>query len=156
MKHYYDDFEDTQKPLNTPLAREQKAGGFRCAHCRTWVVINPYIGTANRNHCSLCLWSKHVDISKGDRRAECRVGMQPIALTFKHEGYDRYGEIMLVHECKGCGKISINRIAGDDNEPEILRVLDESADGSKLREQSIDALTQDDRGEVCRQLFGVQ
>ncbi len=57
--------------------------------------------------------------------------MKPIGLTFKWEGVDKYnnlreGELMLIHECTGCGKISINRIAADDNEETILKVFDES------------------------------
>jgi hypothetical protein len=163
-KHYFDDFEfeaKTPQTVNTSLAQEQRAGGFRCSHCRRWVVINPYIGTANRNHCNFCLWSRHVDIAKGDRMADCRGGMQPIALTFKHEGYGRHGEIMLVHLCKSCEKVSINRIAGDDYEPEILHIFEGSSamDNEVVRtfqQQGIEILTQEDRDEVQRQLFGVQ
>lgn len=160
-KRFSDDFEYEQKPLNTPLAKEQKAGGFRCSHCRTWVVINPYIGTANRNHCNWCLWSRHVDVAKGDRMADCRGGMRPIALTYKHEGYGRTGELMLVHYCQGCCKLSINRIAADDDEAEILRVFAESFRlepqvRRACAEQAIKILGKEDETEVRTQLFGVQ
>jgi len=161
MNHYYEDSGFEQNPLNTPLAREQKAGGFRCSHCQRWVVINPYIGTANRNHCNFCLWSRHVDVQKGDRLAVCRGGMEPIALTFKHEGSARNGEIMLVHRCVSCEKISINRIARDDSEPAILHVFEQSqvldeATQQSLTRQGITILGTEDGDEVRRQLFGVQ
>jgi len=160
-KRFFDDFEYTQKPLNTPLAKEQKAGGFRCTHCRMWVVINPYIGTANRNHCNMCLWSRHVDKQKGDRMADCRGGMRPIGLTYKHEGFGRVGELMLVHDCQSCGKIHINRIAADDDETEILHVFTESFTleqqlRSRCAAAGIEMLTIEDKSEVHAQLFGVQ
>ena len=158
MKHYHDNFRYEQKQKNRSRGSEQKSGGFRCAHCRQWVVINHLMGTANRNHCNVCLWSKHVDEKKGDRRAECRGGMRPIGLTLKHDGYGRVGELMLVHECCGCGKLSINRIARDDFETRILeifeqsRVLNSQMEGT-LQHEDIDLL--DDADEVQRQLFGV-
>lgn len=160
-KRFSDDFRYEQKLLNTPLIKEQKAGGFRCTHCRIWVVINPYIGTANRNHCNSCLWSRHVDMQKGDRMAECRGGMQPIALTYKHEGYGRMGELMLVHLCNGCDKLSINRIAADDGEAEIMAVFFASWALTRDRRlmcetQGVDFLEKEDEPEVRAQLFGVQ
>lgn len=106
--------------------RNSLSGGFRCAHCRQFVVINQMMGTMNRNHCNWCLWSKHVDNNKGDRLSECHGGMEPIGLTFKHEGYGKIGEIMLIHLCKKCQKISINRIARDDPEYKIVEVFGDS------------------------------
>lgn len=111
--------------------QEQK-GGFVCSHCKQWVVINQFIGTSNRNHCPLCLWSKHVDEYKpGDRKALCLGGMKPVAVTLRMEGTDRSGEIMLVHECAQCQKISINRIAADDSERQIISVFYNSFELSK-------------------------
>lgn len=45
--------------------------------------------------------------------------MEPIALTLKYNGYDKYGktrlgDVMTVHMCRTCGQININRIASDD------------------------------------------
>ncbi|HKX73102.1 MAG TPA: RNHCP domain-containing protein [Candidatus Saccharimonadales bacterium] len=160
MKRYSNhDYFDTSKPINRPLKDEQKAGGFRCSHCKQWAVINEFMGTANRNHCNICLWSKHVDHKKGDRMAECRGGMRPVALTFKHEGLNRVGEIMLVHICCSCNKISINRIAGDDDNMLILEIFDQSMAldaslRSDITRQGIYLLQQTDKGELHRQLFG--
>ncbi len=157
MKRYHDDFKNEHKYVNTPLSREQKAGGFRCSHCRQWVVINPLIGTANRNHCNMCLWSRHVDVQTGDRLAMCRGGMDPIGLTLKHEGFGRVGELMLVHECRGCGKVSINRIARDDGDHGLLAVFEQSLaisteKRSRLYRRGIDLL--DEPTEIHRQLYG--
>jgi hypothetical protein len=160
MKRYeYSDDFNYDKYKVKQWKREHDAGGFRCSHCRQFVVINDNMGTANRNHCNWCLWSKHVDETKGDRRATCDGGMEPIGLTFKHEGQNRIGEIMLIHLCSVCQKISINRIARDDPEPSILNIfssslgLDESIK-IRLRKADICVLTKNDREEIDAQLFG--
>lgn len=69
--------------------------------------------------------------------------MEPVGLTFKAEGIDKYGkkrqgEIMLIFKCLMCGKVSNNRIAGDDNPEMILAICGEK-----------------DKEEAKRQLFGV-
>ena len=147
------------KKQNRSLKDERRAGGFRCAHCREWVVINEFMGTANRNHCNRCLWSKHVDAKKGDRMAVCRGGMQPIGLTFKHEGYGKVGELMLVHQCVQCAKISINRIASDDDDERIVVLFHNSltlpvVTKKQLTNQRIILLDETDENELRRQLFG--
>jgi len=117
------------------------------------------MGTLNRNHCNLCLWSKHVDEKKGDRRAICQAGMKPIGLIFKHEGYSKQGEIMLIHLCSLCQKISINRIAGDDSTDEILEIFEQSKNlndelNPKLLAEDIQLLIERDKHELHTQLFG--
>ncbi len=95
---------------------EKESGGFYCCHCNQWIPFTDFMGTKHRNHCPLCLWSKNVDYEiPGDRASQCQAGMQLIGLTFKHEGVDKYGkvrqgELMIVHECTGCKKFSINPI----------------------------------------------
>jgi hypothetical protein len=139
--------------------RQNDAGGFRCSHCRKFVVINESMGTANRNHCNWCLWSKHVDEMKGDRRATCQGGMRPIGLTFKHEGHGRVGEIMLIHLCSTCQKLSINRIARDDPEAYVIAIFKDSYEleqGMKHRvaANGIYLLGDTDEHELSTQLFG--
>jgi predicted RNA-binding Zn-ribbon protein involved in translation (DUF1610 family) len=147
------------------LKLEEKKGGFRCCNCGQWVPFSEFMGTKHRNHCPFCLWSKHVDLKKpGDRKAECQTGMKPIGLTFKHEGVDKYGrlrsgELMLIHECVNCGKVSINRIAADDNTEAILRVFKESQElppekKNRLEHSGIEVLSDERREEVLTQLFG--
>lgn len=146
---------------------EQNEGEFKCKHCNEWVSTSKFIGTHNRNHCPSCLWSNHVDSEKaGDRKAECGAGMEPIGLTFKRAGIDKYGklrqgELMVVHRCTNndCGKISINRIAGDDNPEVILSVFKESqrlSDNSReeIAKAGVNLLTEDDEEQIKAQLFG--
>lgn len=160
MKRYeYSNNFDYDKYRTQEKKREHNAGGFRCSHCKEFVVINDVMGTSNRNHCNWCFWSKHVDEAKGDRRATCNGGMEPIGLTFKHEGQYRIGEIMLIHLCSVCQKISINRIARDDPEHKIMEIFSESFDlneGIRLRlnEQDIYLLTEIEREDLSVQLFG--
>ena len=138
--------------------REQR-GGFKCCNCRQQVVVNAMMGTHNRNHCNMCLWSRHVDEKKGDRRAMCQAGMQPIGLTFRIESRGRRGEIMLIHACSGCPKVSINRIAADDLDTEIVGVFNASVNLSeplrrKLLGQGIVPALKADHREIKRQLYG--
>jgi DNA-directed RNA polymerase subunit RPC12/RpoP len=101
-----------------------------CLNCKREIPDNKLIGTANRNHCPFCLWSRHLDLNiPGDRKATCHGLMEPIGITFKDEGFDKWGkkkqgEIMLIHKCMVCGKISKNRIAGDDEPEKILEIED--------------------------------
>jgi RNHCP domain len=74
-------------------------------------------GTAHRNHCPNCLWSRHVDDSPGDRAALCGSSMEPIAISVR-----RAGEWVLVHRCLGCDTVHLNRIAGDDNPLLLVRI----------------------------------
>lgn len=136
---------------------------FACKNCKK-VVGNVAIGSHHRNHCSYCLWSLHVDKNtSGDRYDTCQEVMEPIGLTFKHEGVDKYGnekqgEITIVHKCKKCGKVSINRIAGDDDPQEILKIFKKSSQFPVLSDskvgQQIELLGKEDKKEVERQLFG--
>lgn len=93
---------------------------FKCLKCGFSVEENNLMGSKNRNHCPFCLYSLHVDLSiPGDRKSNCFGLMKPTAIAFKKDG-----EIMLVHECLKCGSLSKNRIAGDDDPKEILKIED--------------------------------
>lgn len=138
---------------------------FLCSNCGRLIPVLKLIGTENRNHCPFCLWSKHLDLRKaGDRKSNCKAGMKPIALTFKQEGKDKWGklkqgELMIIHKCTRCGKISINRIAEDDNPYEILKVWENSQKSitdlvGQLQKEKIKMLTREDKKEIINQLFG--
>lgn len=80
--------------------------------------------------------------------------MKPIGLTYKSND-----ELMMVHLCLNCGKISINRIAGDDNPYTITCLLDASRDieksiASRFAHRGITLLTQEDRHDVLTVLYG--
>jgi hypothetical protein len=137
---------------------------FICLNCGEQIPVNSFMGTKYRNHCPNCLWSKHVDSDiPGDRKSNCGKGMRPIGLTLKHEGKtkggtDKIGELMIVHICSGCEKININRIAADDNEKEILKLMQIDLIDERVLEKithlKIDLLTEKDRQIVETQLFG--
>jgi len=143
----------------------KKKFGFTCEHCGSWVSKDKFIGTHFRNHCPFCLWSRHVDLKKsGDRLSHCYGQMKPIGFIFKKEGFDKYGqprqgELMLIHLCQDCGKISINRLAADDNDEMILKVFEDSQNldsklKQKLNENNIRLLDKSDEQEIRIQLFG--
>ena len=115
-------------PSHRQILKDQN---FRCANCNHFVSTErESCGVNNRNHCPNCLWSRHVDNIPGDRKAGCHCRMKPLGLTLKrtNKKYStiNQGELMLIHECTGCGKISINRIAGDDDPLVIQRLFMES------------------------------
>jgi hypothetical protein len=72
---------------------------FRCVHCHEEVSTSA-VGTQHRNHCPLCLWSRHVDEEPGDRASDCLGSMEPIAITVRGDG-----EWVLIHQCKRCGEL---------------------------------------------------
>ncbi len=133
---------------------------FKCQNCNYIVKTKGNIGTKNRNHCPKCLYSKHVDSEKaGDRASTCQEVMRPIGLTFKSTGVDKYGktkqgEIMIVHRCKKCQKISINRVAGDDDEVTIIEIHNQANLDESPLPNNIKLLTEEDTSEVRKQLFG--
>ncbi len=107
-------------------------GDFVCAHCGAFVCANAELsGVKNRNHCPYCLSSRHLDhYEAGDRLSACKARMRPIGLTVKQTnkkyGSAAQGELMLIHQCEDCGKVSINRIAADDDNDLILALLEQS------------------------------
>ena len=120
----------------------------------------------NRNHCPLCLSSRHVDEFKaGDRLAKCRSRMPAVGLTFKRspQKYTRGapGELMLIHRCAGCGKIAINRVAADDDAAQLYRLslasleLDASL-LEKLAAQGIQPLDSTGFNAAYAQIYGRQ
>jgi DNA-directed RNA polymerase subunit RPC12/RpoP len=138
---------------------------FRCKHCGQLVSTNPLLsGVHNRNHCPYCLWSRHLDWKRpGDRLAACKAEMRPLGLTVK-KAVKKYalpsnGELMLIHQCVDCGKLSINRIAADDDAPAIDQVYQASRQMApflrrQLAELGIQTLRAADRKLVNTRLFG--
>lgn len=122
---------------------------FRCFNCKFDVPLVA-VGTTQRNHCPICLWSRHVDDSIGDRQSDCGGKMKTVGLTLKSDG-----ELMLIHLCMACNKISKNRIAGDDNDVSIVNLFLSSKDEkvvNLLKEKGISLLY--DEAVVARSLYG--
>lgn len=82
---------------------------FKCEHCEAVVVGNGYT-----NHCSVCLWSKHVDINPGDRGASCGGLMEPVFVTVDRGGYHIH------HFCQKCEIERKNKSAPNDNFEAVL------------------------------------
>ncbi len=139
---------------------------FRCVHCGAQVAASPhYAGVLNRNHCPYCLWSRHLDLfTAGDRLCACKAPMRPVGLTLK-QSPKRYarpdsGELMLIHACVECSRVSINRIAADDLAEQIYAVYEQSLERmetiqQQLAGQPIRLLGEDDRRLVRARLFGL-
>lgn len=87
--------------------------------------------------------------------------MGPIGLTFKKIRPDKYskerkGELMLVHRCQKCGKISINRLASDDDPKEVLKTFEKSFlinFRPEVEKEGIRLLSEEDKNQIERQLF---
>jgi hypothetical protein len=77
---------------------------FTCEHCDREVVGDGYT-----NHCSGCLWSKHVDKNPGDRLETCGGLMEPIKTERKGNRY------MIVQKCPKCGLEKRNSLRPEDS-----------------------------------------
>jgi len=99
--------QNTREELSFPSA-------FLCEYCKA-TVPGCAPGTEHRNHCPKCLWSLHVDLRIGDRRSGCQGLMEPVGIATRYNG-----EWTLIHRCKECGMLRMNRIAGDDNPLPLL------------------------------------
>jgi len=149
-----DEFKDEDRlgKVGRKLIAQERSVSFRCVHCKA-EIPTAAPGTTHRNHCPLCLWSRHVDESIGDRKSKCLSSMEPMGLVFKNTG----AVIMVVHKCLGCGKISKNRIAADDNSFVILTLIRRSLDilpdeRETFRRMGIDLCTDEEM--VRRLLYG--
>ena len=77
---------------------------FVCEKCGFEVEGNGYT-----NHCPNCLWSKHVDVNPGDRKANCGGMMEPVEAEFKAKEYSIW------HKCLKCGLKKKNKVSKGDN-----------------------------------------
>ncbi len=100
-----------------PRTRRNERDPFKCGRCRAFV--GPTLsGGRHRNHCPLCLTSRHVDLRRpGDRSSPCQALMPAIGVAYRPDG-----EQMVVHRCNGCGVERQNRVAADDNPIALLRL----------------------------------
>lgn len=138
---------------------------FKCLHCQSYVSAAVWLaGVQNRNHCPYCLWSRHLDLFEaGDRLAACKAPMRPVGLTLKRSR-NKYasvsvGELMLVHLCTDCSRISINRLAADDVSATMIEVYEDSLTASIWLQEQMDdigitLLDSNSKELVYRQLFG--
>jgi hypothetical protein len=84
---------------------------FNCEKCGLSVEGNGYT-----NHCPQCLWSKHVDISPGDRAGTCGGMMEPIGVTKKGSEY------IILLKCVKCGLEKPNKAVKEDDFNTIVQI----------------------------------
>lgn len=85
---------------------------FKCERCGQVVSGNGYT-----NHCTACLWSKHVDVNPGDRASDCQGLMRPVSVQ------QMKGAWILTHKCIKCGHVKPNKMARDDDFEAALSVV---------------------------------
>lgn len=86
------------------IAREE---AFTCESCKAAVL--PLGKGTYRDHCPLCLYSKHVDNDPGDRLASCQGLLKPSGIDTKSGGF------VILYECMKCRKKHRNKAAPDDD-----------------------------------------
>ena len=86
---------------------------FICEVCSEHIQGNGYT-----NHCSICFYSKHVDINPGDRRARCGGLMKPMS----YKKNSKKG-LVLIHQCLKCGEYKNNKLAITDSIENLLNVF---------------------------------
>lgn len=103
------DRREPEGPFGKRFAR--RVEDFECQRCGAAVRGGGYT-----NHCPACLWSRHVDVLPGDRRAECGALMEPVGLE------SAGGREWIVHRCTACGLERRNRRAAADDFESALAV----------------------------------
>ena len=89
---------------------------FQCEKCGFEVMGNGYT-----NHCPQCLFSLHIDIFPGDRKAKCQGLMDPVGLEQK------YGRYRITHQCLLCGYTKINMASTEDDFSALLSLAKDLA-----------------------------
>ncbi len=98
---------------------QKRKEDFVCANCGAFVIGNGYT-----DHCPNCLYSKHVDINPGDRRANCGGLMEPIGLEVKNGAY------RIKYRCLKCGYRHWVKAAANDNRQALIK-LSQASSGQK-------------------------
>lgn len=86
---------------------------FICENCGNNVDKLNYTA---RDHCNICLYSKHVDIMPGDRQNECMGLLKPIGIEKFKDTYK------IIYKCLKCGITHKNIMAKDDNFDKIIEL----------------------------------
>jgi len=87
---------------------------FVCLNC--YSKVKP-LGYTARDHCPNCLYSMHLDVNPGDRKADCFGLLKPIGVE-----KSKKSDFKIIYECTKCGKKTKNIVANDDNMDEIIKI----------------------------------
>lgn len=90
-----------------------KDENFICEHCGQ--EVNKLNYTA-RDHCPICLYSKHVDILPGDRENNCQGLLRPIGIEKFKNTYK------ILYKCNKCHQTHKNIMAIDDDMDLIIKL----------------------------------
>lgn len=77
---------------------------FICEFC-----AQTNIGDGYTNHCTNCLYSKHVDVEPGDRLSDCGSLMKPVFVSYTTTNS------YILHRCEKCGFNKKNKIQMNDS-----------------------------------------
>jgi hypothetical protein len=113
--------EQLQPAEGWAIARKTENTGFTCTHCGA--RVEPLPTGSYRNHCPVCLWSRHLDNVPGDRASSCGGAMQAVAVD-----YSGAKGFIVVHRCRRCGVERRNRAAPDDTDA-LIAVMGAAAAG---------------------------
>ena len=91
--------------LESPRFRKVNES-FACGQCG--FQVQPATSTC-RDHCPMCLWSRHVDENPGDRQSSCGGMLRPV-------GYEKHPKKgwMISYLCDHCGMSRTNRFLEAD------------------------------------------
>ena len=86
---------------------------FICENCGNKTEKLNYTA---RDHCNICLYSKHVDIMPGDRQNTCKGLLKPVGIEKFKDTYK------IIYKCLKCNEIHKNIMANDDNFDKIIEL----------------------------------
>jgi hypothetical protein len=99
------------------MAFKRTKEDFVCEHCGASMKGNGFT-----DHCSQCLWSKHVDVDPGDRASSCGGLMEPVDTETKK------GEFRVLQKCNICGFSRWSPIVSEDSMSEYIVVTQRAAE----------------------------
>jgi ribosome biogenesis GTPase len=82
-----------------------------------------------------------VDRRKGTLRSGCRGPMEPVGIARRYKG-----EWALIHRCRNCGMLGMNRIAGDDHPLPLLSLAVRPSSGPPFPLDPLRELIFDEEG----------
>ncbi len=105
------DREASSREAANLIANDQ---GFDCLHCDA--AVPPLVRTS-RDHCPVCLWSRHVDVIPGDRKGDCLGAQRPTGAVH------RQGAWRIQYTCERCGENTECKVAMEGETPDVWEAV---------------------------------